>query len=341
MLFDSFTQKKKIWFMRQAGRHLPEYLELRKNAGSFLDLCYNPELAAEATMQPIKRYNIDAAIIFSDILVILDALGCKTSFVKGEGPKIEKDLEKFISDNLKKEDIEEKITKNLEPVYEAIRLTRKQLPKDKSLIGFAGAFWTLLTYFIEGQGSKVFAKTKRFIYEEPEKLEKLQEILCYAISIHLKNQIKAGCDTIKIFDSWAGVLSISQIKNLVNKPFQKILKNLEQEKAKKILFPRGISALDIFCEDLQNYNYDCLAVDYCFDIKNAKNLQQKYKKVIQGNLDPYLLAFGRKEKIKNEVNYILENTKDIEHIFNLGHGIIPETPIENVEMVVDLVNNSN
>jgi uroporphyrinogen decarboxylase len=326
-----------IWFMRQAGRYLPEYLKTREEAGSFLDLCYNPELAAKVTLQPIDRFDFDAAIIFSDILVILDALGSKVSFIKGEGPLIKTDIDKFISENNTEEIIAEKITSNLQPVYQAIKITRLKLPSNKSLIGFSGAFWTLFSYLIEERGTKIFSLSKRFIYEEQQKLEKIKKIISHAIFIHLKNQIAAGCNIIKIFDSWASALSHEQVNNLVIDPTKEILEKLNsiKKQEKIICFPRGINNLDDFCK----LDFDVIALDYSFDIKNAKNIYEKHGKTTQGNLDPFLLASNDQKSLETQVKHILEETKNIPHIFNLGHGILPHTPIKNVEKTIGIIRN--
>ncbi len=337
MLITNLTSKKtKIWFMRQAGRYLPEYREVRKEMGSFLNLCYSPKKASLVTLQPIDRFDLDAAIIFSDILVILDALGTKVFFIQGEGPKIEVDLDYFIEKNKNLETIEKKIKTHLEPVYQAITLTRAKLATKKSLIGFAGAFWTIFCYLIEGEGSKTFTKAKIYAYEEQEKTKKLQKIISFAISCHLNNQIEAGCDTIKIFDSWAGGLTTSQTERLVLNPTRDILDMLKNQKATKILFSRGVGNLDIFC---QNLDFDVIALDSSFPIKNAKKLYEKYGKITQGNLDNFLLASKNISFLEKETKNILQETKEIPHIFNLGHGIIPTTPIKNIERIIEIIRN--
>ncbi len=326
------SNKSFIWLMRQAGRYLPEYREKRKEVGNFLDLCYNPEFAAEVTLQPISRFNFDAAIIFSDILVILDALDQEVEFVPGKGPVIKANLSKLL--NLTDDNVREKITEKLNPVYEAIKITRKNLSREKSLIGFTGAYWTLLAYLIEGSGSKTFHKAKIFTYDNQEEEQKIRHILCLAISTHLKNQIKAGCDVIKIFDSWAGILTNEQIKNLVIKPYKNILDSIKAEPAKKICFPRGIKEnYHEFCK----LNFDIYALDYTENINIAENLYKKYGKITQGNLDPAILQLNNLEKLGEEISIILTATKNIPHIFNLGHGIMPETPIKNVEFMLEKV----
>lgn len=325
-----------IWIMRQAGRYLPEYLETRAKITNFLDLCYNPQLACEVTLQPIRRFDFDCAIIFSDILVIPDALGVKVDFVKNHGPilsefDLTKDLSKLNLNNLKN---------HLKPVFEAINLTRANLNKDKSLIGFAGAPWTLACYMIEGKGSKNFEKIRQISLQQPEFFEKLIAILTQAVSDFLSLQIQAGVDIVKIFDSWAGILPSSELEKWVIKPAQKIVENLQQKfpNIPVIYFPKNIGFnYEQFYKKVQP---DCLALDQNVDLKWAKEiLQNQNHAVIQGNLDNFILAFGTAEKIKLEVNKILNSFNDKPFIFNLGHGILPQTPIKNVELLLKLVRN--
>ena len=324
-----------IWLMRQAGRYLPEYMKIRKHNPDFIKLCYNSELASEITLQPIDRFNLDAAIIFSDILVILDALGCNISFKKNHGPIIETDLDKLISLNTGI-NLQEKITEKLSPIYEAIKLTRQNLKKEKSLIGFSGAFWTLFAYLIEGEGSKNFNKAKKYYYNNSDKFQKIEDIICESISIHLKNQINAGCDIIQIFDSWAGVLSSTLKHSLVIDPTKKILSSLKKNTKKPtiICFPRGIG---YEYKSFAKLDFDILSLDYNFPIEKSFEIYKNYNKAIQGNLDPITLLANDKKIITTEVSRILKETKDIPFIFNLGHGILPETPIENIEYLIKLV----
>lgn len=325
-----------IWLMRQAGRYLPEYRAKRKSVGNFLELCYNPLLAAEVTLQPIERFDFDAAIIFSDILVILDALDQEVNFISGKGPVINANLNKLLK--LTDKDIIDKITNKLSPVYEAIKITRKNLNEKKSLIGFSGAYWTLLAYLIEGNGSKTFHKAKIFTYDEKEKEERIRHILCLAISTHLQNQTEAGCDIIKIFDSWAGILTNNQIKDLVIEPYKKILNYLKNSKAKKICFPRGIKEnYKEFCK----LDFDIYALDYTENINIAKDIYKNFGKITQGNLDPAILQLKNLQLLEKEIEQILISTKNIPHIFNLGHGIMPETPIKNVEFMLNKVRGFN
>jgi len=325
-----YNKNSFIWIMRQAGRYLPEYLKTREQAGDFLNLCYNSELACEVTIQPITRFNFDAAIIFSDILVVLDALDIEVKFIKGKGPVLKGDLKKFSEIELSS--IEERINDKLQNIYKAISLVRNELDADKSLIGFSAAFFTLFVYLIEQASSKDYAKAKIFSYNHPEEFLKIKKILIKAISVHLKNQIAAGCDVIKIFDSWAGVVAEDKINSFIIDPTAEILENLKGEKAKKICFPKNIRKnLDKFCE----LDFDVLALDFNFDIKKAEDIYQKYGKITQGNMDPSFLLANDQNIIKNEIDKIRNATKNIPHIFNLGHGVLPQTPVKNMEFLVE------
>jgi uroporphyrinogen decarboxylase len=317
-----------IWIMRQAGRYLPEYLEIRKDVKNFLDLCYNPKLASEVTLQPINRFDFDAAIIFSDILVIPDALGVKVEFLKNEGPK----LGEFKLENLNIKNIEN----HLNPVFEAISLTKSKLNKDKALIGFCGAPWTLACYMIEGGGSKNFEKVKRFALERESEFQALIDILCESLVIYLSMQIKAGADLVKIFDSWASVLPPSQLQKWVINPTKKIILELKKlhPEIPVISFPRGIATS--YPDFVAQVNCDCVALDQNIDRNFAvKNINC----ALQGNLDNFTLAFASKKEIEKEVIDILNKFSNNPFIFNLGHGILPQTPIENVELVLNLIRN--
>ncbi len=323
-----------IWIMRQAGRYLPEYRDLRKNTDNFLEFCYNPKLACEVTMQPIRRFDFDAAIIFSDILTIPDALGVKVEFVGGVGPKLQK-----IStiDDLKKLDTSH-IKTHLNPVFEAINLVKSQLKSDKALIGFSGAPWTLACYMIEGGGSKNFDSVRTAAIKDEEFFGQLIEILTNSIIEYLSLQINAGADVVKIFDSWAGVLPPEQLRKWVIGPTKKIVEALRKKHPKTpiICFPKGIGSM---CEEFaKEINPNALAIDQNLERKWVKkNLQENLGQVVQGNLDNFLLAFGSKDDIKKQVFDIFENFENHPFIFNLGHGILPQTPIENVEFLMDLI----
>jgi uroporphyrinogen decarboxylase len=323
-----------IWIMRQAGRYLPEYMKTRSQIDNFLDLCYNPKLACEVTLQPIKRFEFDSAIIFSDILVIPDALGVKVDFIKNHGPKLAKfDLENDLK-NLKIANI----NNHLKNVYEAISLTRSKLSNDKALIGFCGAPWTLACYMIEGGGSKNFDKVREMALKNEKLFAELIEILTESLKIYLTSQIKAGADIIKIFDSWAGVLPPTQIQKWIIDPAKKIVNYLKENHPEIpiIYFPKSIGVnYEKFAQEV-----DCqaLALDQNLEKNWAKKyLQQNLNKTIQGNLDNFLLAFGDKKDIEKEVRNILDTFNDKPFIFNLGHGILPQTPIENVELILKII----
>jgi uroporphyrinogen decarboxylase len=323
-----------IWIMRQAGRYLPEYMKTRSQIDNFLDLCYNPKLACEVTLQPIKRFEFDSAIIFSDILVIPDALGVKVDFIKNHGPKLAKfDLENDLK-NLKIANI----NNHLNNVYEAISLTRSKLSNDKALIGFCGAPWTLACYMIEGGGSKNFDKVREMALKNEKLFAELIEILSESLKIYLTSQINAGADIIKIFDSWAGVLPPTQIQKWIIDPAKKIVNYLKENHPEIpiIYFPKSIGVnYEKFAQEV-----DCqaLALDQNLEKNWAKKyLQQNLNKTIQGNLDNFLLAFGDKKDIEKEVRNILDTFNDKPFIFNLGHGILPQTPIENVELILKII----
>ncbi len=317
-----------IWIMRQAGRYLPEYRAIRSDVKDFLSLCYNPQLASEVTLQPIKRFDLDAAIIFSDILVIPHALGVEVNFVKNEGPK----LGKFNLADLKTSNIE----KHLQPVFEALSLTKSRLDKNKALIGFSGAPWTLACYMIEGGGSKSFEEVRRFAIEKESEFKILIDILTESVIEYLSLQIKAGADVVKLFDSWAGVLPPVELQKWVINPTKKIVTRLKEKHSQTpiIAFPRGIA--NSYKNYAREVKADAIALDQTVDRNWAK---ENINSVLQGNLDNFLLAFGSKEKIENEVCSILKEFRDKSFIFNLGHGILPETPIENVELLIKLIRN--
>ncbi|MDA9231377.1 uroporphyrinogen decarboxylase [Rickettsiales bacterium] len=324
-----------IWLMRQAGRYLPEYREIRKEASNFLELCYNPKLASEITLQPIRRFGFDGAIIFSDILVIPDALGVDVNFVKNIGPQLSKtlkdsDLIKFKEDN---------ILKHLKPVFENIKLVKDGLDDDKTLIGFSGSPWTIATYMIEGGSSKKFDDIRRIAIKDKDFFQKLIDILVNSISIYLIEQIKSGVDVVKIFDSWAGILPESEFKKWVIEPNKKIIQNIKKiyPNIPIILFTKGAGTM--YEEVAVNTDCDALAIDQCVSKKWAKDiLQNKHNKIIQGNLDNITLTLDVDYAL-NEVKNILDHFNDKPFIFNLGHGILPDTPIDNVEKIINFIKN--
>lgn len=320
-----------FWFMRQAGRYLPEYRTLRKNAGSFLDLVYTPDFAIDVTLQPIRRYAMDAAILFSDILVIPHALGQSVTFEEGRGPVLEPldpaaPLKNLVRDN---------IHETLAPIYQTIKGVRAELPDETALIGFAGAPWTVATYMVEGGGSPDHARTKTFAYKDPEGFQALINTLIDASVDYLLAQIDAGAEVIQIFDTWAGSLPESAQRRWCIDPLKKITTRLRQAHPDipVIAFPRGAGPL--YVEYARASGVNCVGTDTALSPGwAAKNIQPLA--VVQGNLDPRLLVVGG-EAMKNEARNILRALKGGGHIFNLGHGIVPETPPEHVEELSDLV----
>lgn len=319
-----------IWFMRQAGRYLPEYRKIRKKFSNFLEFCYSPNAACEVTLQPIERFGFDAAIIFSDILVIPDALGQTVRFVKGEGPK----LESLEIDRLSLA----RVQAHLQPVAESLRLTRNALGQDKALIGFSGCPWTLFCYMVEGGGSRDFAKARQSLYREKSQTTALFAMLEQAIVAYCQMQIHAGADCIMLFDSWAGVLSCDECQRWAAAPTARIVKQIKQAYPHTpiILFPKGIGAnLPDYLSFLRQENYfEALGLDHTTPRNWAK--KQLTSVTLQGNLSNIKLAESQQDAVK-ETREILQDCKDIPFIFNLGHGILPHTPIEHVQSVVETV----
>jgi uroporphyrinogen decarboxylase len=320
-----------VWLMRQAGRYLPEYREIRKDAGTFLDLCYTPDLAAEVTLQPIRRYGFDAAIIFSDILVIPDALGQPVSFKEGVGPVLDaiRTVDELASLN------QDRLSEHLNPVYEALQKVRKDLSNETALIGFAGAPWTVATYMVEGGTSRDFANTKRWAFSAPQEFGKLIDILVTSITNHLIAQVDAGADALQIFDSWAGMLPETAFDQWCVDPISRIVSGVKEKKPDVpiIVFPRlaGHRYLKVAAiEGISAVSLDqTVSLDWVQE--NLQNLV-----TVQGNLDPiYLLAGG--DAMRAEVNRILESLSGGPFIFNLGHGVLPPTPLDNVAELCEIV----
>ena len=316
-----------IWFMRQAGRYLPEFREIRKKNTDFIKLCLNSDLVKEITIQPLKRFEIDAAIIFSDILIIPYGLGQEVNFKKGYGPSLgELKLENII----KAKDIN--FIEKIKPVYEGIKKVKKEL-KNKDLIGFVGAPWTLLLYMINKQSPK-----KNFIFKDIIKdkiltsklIKKLEEIIC----LHAEKQIEAGANIIQIFDSWAGLLPKEELDEFCFKPNLKVVNHLKSRNIPVICFPRGIGKSYIEFNSAVKPN--CINIDYDVDPNFIKkNLNGT---VIQGGLDPKILLKDKFE-IKEEVEKYLNTFSDYPYVFNLGHGVLPETKPEIIEYVINLIKN--
>ena len=324
------VERPPIWFMRQAGRYLSEYRNTRKEAGSFLDLCYNSDLATEVTLQPIEKFGFDAAILFADILLILDALGVKVQFVEGQGPILEPVRNMMGIERISNV---EKIHDKLFPVYETVKKLKSQLSPEVPLIGFAGAPWTLATYLINGKGEKGSLTAKKFLIENNEEFEKIINLLTEATIEYLLMQIKSGADVIKIFDSWAGALNADMVRRYSLNPIKTIVTKIKNKfpDIPFIVFPRAVNT--VYSDFSKSELFDVLAVDQFLDRKwIANNIQPK--KIIQGNLDPLFLT-QKPEILLNELKKVTEDFKNFPYIFNLGHGITPDAKVENVALVVD------
>lgn len=316
-----------IWIMRQAGRYLPEYRELRTRAKSFLDFCYSPALATEAVMQPLRRFPLDAAILFSDILVIPDALGRKVWFVEGEGPR----LEPLIGQELWIFDDTEKAIQRLAPVYEAVERIKAAIPKEAALIGFCGGPWTVATYMLQGEGGEK-DRARRAAYERPEDVDALLALLAETSAHHLAKQVAAGADCLQIFESWAEGLPPPLFERLIIKPTATLVQRLRAlgVKAPVIGFPRGAGLM--IADYAQRTGVDAIGLDT--SVPSAHGLPPSMP--VQGNLDPQLLVLGG-QALERGVREVLERFRGTPHIFNLGHGITPEATPENVAEFVRLV----
>jgi uroporphyrinogen decarboxylase len=317
--------------MRQAGRYLPEYREVRSRVSSFLDLCRTPELAAEVTLQPLRRFDLDAAIVFSDILIIPYALGQKVEFVEGEGPRLEpvRDAGAIAKLNL------ENATKALEPVCETIERVVGALPKEIPLIGFCGAPWTVATYMVEGQGSKDQAEARLWAYRNRVAFQRLIDLLVEASAEYLISQVTAGARALQIFDSWAGSLPEDEFDSWCIASTRRLVELLKAKvpDVPVIGFPRGSGVLaERYAKET---GVDALGCDTSQPIDWIRDRLHTHVPV-QGNLDPLLLVAGR-PPLDERVEAILATLGSGPFIFNLGHGIRPETPIENVERLVSLV----
>jgi uroporphyrinogen decarboxylase len=322
-----------VWFMRQAGRYLPEYRALRERAGSFLDLCFTPELAAEVTLQPIRRFGFDAAILFSDILVVPHALGRTVSFEAGEGPRLEP-LVDAAQLNALATDPDETI---FAPVYEAARRVKAELPPSVALLGFCGAPWTVATYMVAGRGTPDQAPARLMAYRAPQAFARMIDILVSVSSHYLVGQLRAGADAVQIFDTWAGVLPPAEFARWCVAPVKKIIANVRAEvpDAKIIGFPRGAGAsLSTYIHEVP---INAVSIDWTAERAFIRERIQS-KTAVQGNLDPLVLLSGG-AALDRAVDEILENFCRGPFIFNLGHGILPETPITHVEQTLRRIRN--
>jgi len=322
------------WIMRQAGRYLPEYLKTRAAAGSFMNLCQTPELACEVTLQPLRRYPLDAAIIFSDILTIPDAMGLKLYFVAGEGPKFEHPI-RSADDirNLPRPQIRE----SLGYVMDAVALTRRELDGKVPLIGFSGSPWTLATYMIEGGSSKTFSKAKKLIYQDPKLAHLLLENLASTVTDYLNAQIESGAQAVQIFDTWGGALSSQAYQEFSLRYMEQIVSGLKRENEGRqvpvILFSKGCNTQ---LEALADTGCDALGVDWTITLGEAR-ARVGERVALQGNLDPSILLAG-KDVIRREASNTLQSFGHGEgHVFNLGHGITPEVDPEHLSALLNAV----
>lgn len=320
-----------IWLMRQAGRYLPEYRALRADKGGFLELVHDSAAAAEVTLQPIKRYGFDGIILFSDILVIPHAMGQDLWFVAGEGPRLAPKLSEA-----KLEDLTPELSR-LDDIYETVRLVKSQMPENATFMGFAGSPWTIATYMVNGQGSKDQNETRRFAYEDPDNFQKLINAIIDITVDYLCGQIDAGVDALQLFDSWAGSLSPAQFDQWVIEPNKEIIKRIKSihPNVPIIGFPKGAGGKLI--KYAQNVGMDAIGIDESVDPHWA-NEYLPNNLPVQGNLDPLALVAGG-GALENAVENIKSAFKDRPHIFNLGHGIVPDTPLEHVEKLISLIRN--
>jgi len=324
-------ERPPIWLMRQAGRYLPEYLKTRAQSKNFLHFCYSPDLATEVTLQPLRRYNFDAAILFADILTIPDALGQKVEFIKGEGPKLEpirnqEQLSKLSLDG---------IHDHLAPVYETVSRLSKEIPETTALIGFAGAPWTSATYMVEGQGSKTYEIIRSIAYTDPEFFQNLINMLIEATAGYLIKQIEAGAEAIQLFDSWAGVLPEDQFDRWVIAPNKEIVSRIKAAypDIPVIGFPRGAGVL--YKKFVIETGVDGVSIDQTVPLEwAARELQPLC--TVQGNLDNLCVVAGGAE-MEKQITKILDTMSNGPFIFNLGHGIVPQTPPEHVARMVEMV----
>ncbi len=318
-----------VWIMRQAGRYLPEYLETRKKAGSFLDLCFNPDRAVEVTLQPIRRFGFDASILFSDILVVPQALSRNLDFVEGTGPV----MTPIRADEITGID-GAGFHDHLAPVYETVRRLRAELSDNTALIGFCGAPWTVATYMIAGRGTPDQAPARLFALEHPAAFDRLLMLLADHSAQYLSRQIDAGADVVQIFDSWAGVLDEGLFERCAILPVKRIVDQLRGKHGNVpiIGFPKGSGSR--FDNYRQKTGVDVLGLDWTVPLDQAARLQADGP--VQGNLDPMRLVAGG-EALVTGVRAILDRLGNGPLVFNLGHGVVPETPVSHVEELIRLV----
>jgi uroporphyrinogen decarboxylase len=320
-----------IWMMRQAGRYLPEYRELREKAGSFMKMCFTPELAAEITLQPIRRFQFDAAILFSDILVIPHALGQSVRFEAGEGPRLDPLTSEQAVDRLPDE-VDQSI---LAPIYQTVRLVKPRLENTTAFIGFCGAPWTVATYMIAGQGTPDQAPARLFAYEHRAAFSRLVDRLVENSVVYLVKQFEAGVDAVQLFDTWAGVLPPEEFERWCIEPAERIVKELRRKvpNARVIGFPRGAGhLLEAYIDRVP---VSAVSVDW---MANRTFIRERVQSrvAVQGNLDPLALLAGG-DALDRSIDAIMKDLGDGRLIFNLGHGILPATPIAHVERMLKRV----
>ncbi len=322
-------ERTPIWMMRQAGRYLPEYRTVREQA-DFLTMCKTPELATEVTIQPIDLIGVDAAILFSDILVIPEAMGMTLEMHEGKGPVFPKPIR---SEEDAKELKSIDPTFDLKYVLDAVTLTKKELNGRVPLIGFSGSPWTLLTYMVEGRGSKNFSEVKKLIYNNPQLAHKLLSKISDTVAEYLSAKIEAGCNAVQIFDTWGGILTPDDFNEFSLQYIQSIVSNIKRTIEPVIVFAKGVH---YNLEGLVQTGADVIGLDWTMDLGEVRKLVGD-KVALQGNLDPTKL-YGNEDVIKNEAAKILQSYgKGSGHIFNLGHGILPDVPPANAKLLVDFV----
>ena len=324
-----------FWFMRQAGRYLPEYRKLRRKADTFLEFCYTPDLAVEATLQPLRRFCMDGAILFSDIVVVLDALGCSVGFREGEGPVLEPVRSLSDLDGLDPD----RVLEHLDPVYETLRRLSRELPPEIALIGFAGAPWTLAVYLVEGRGKTDCGRVKSWASEAPGDFRKVIDLLVEGVVSHMINQVKNGAEVLQLFDSWAGILDKSQVREWVIGPTATIVRRFHRAcpGVPVIGFPRG--AGDLYLDYARETGVEGVGIDSTVPLGWIKdNLQPVC--TAQGNLDNQILVAGGRV-LDEQATRILEALSDGPFIFNLGHGVLPETPPDHVARLSERIRDWN
>ncbi len=332
-LHGEIQARPNFWFMRQAGRYLPEYRELRAKAPDFVRLCLTPDLATEITLQPLRRFAMDAAILFSDILMVPYGLGVKLEFREGEGPVLEPI--RTANDVLRLQGAADRFLSNVAPVFETVRRVAKDLPLDTALIGFAGAPWTVACYMIEGHGSRDFSVTRRLALADPVLFQNLMDLLIDTTSRYLNAQIEAGAEAVQLFDTWAGILPDSEFAKWAIAPVREIVERVQSRHPAVpiIAFPRGAGVH--YAEYATETGVECVGLDAGVPPLWAAKVMQPLS-AVQGNLDPLLLVVGGKAMETAAVR-ILNALGRGPFVFNLGHGIVPETPPENVARLAALI----